>query len=211
MTLPPLNAAAMPTLIVGTTVIAAVALARRCWRHGCAAIGVVGGTLGGAEVLHHNLPRPDLVNAPHGLTEGSFPSGHVAIAAGLALGAALVVSPRIRPYIAAVGMLWLAFTAGAVQTLGWHRPSDTLGAALLACACYSLVARLLPPAPEQGITLRPRTLPTIALALSAAVALAASARVDSATTPLPFAAAAFLCAALLWFTAAERPTRRAMR
>ncbi|MEU8517339.1 phosphatase PAP2 family protein [Kitasatospora sp. NPDC048722] len=209
--LPPLDFTALPTLVVGTAVIVAVTLLRRCWWEGCAAIGVVVVTFGGTEVLGKGvLPRPDLVDAPAMLTAASFPSGHVAVPAGLVLGTALVASPRIRPYVTAAGMLWLAVTAGAVQALYHHRPSDVLGATLLACACHSFATRLLPSA-APGVTRRPRARSAIALVLSAAGALAAGARDDSVTGPLVFAAAAFLCAALLGYTAAEGPARTARR
>ncbi|MFE4335595.1 phosphatase PAP2 family protein [Streptomyces sp. NPDC056831] len=209
--LPPLEQSAMPTLLVGIAVIAAVTLVRRCWWQGCAATGIVMVTLGSKELTRMILPRPDLVDARVSLIEPSFPSGHVAIPAGLALGAVLVASPRIRPYVIAAGMLWLAVTAGAVLATYHHRPSDVLGSTLLACACYGLAARLLPPADAPGITRRPRALPATALALSAAGALVAGARDDSVTQSLVFAAAAFLCAALFWFTTAEGPAHTARR
>lgn len=200
--LPPLDQTAMPTLVVGVVVLAAVTVVRRCWRQGCAAIGVVVGTLGSKEFARTVLPRPDLVDAHLSLTEASFPSGHVAVPAGLALGAALVASPRVRPYVTAVGMVWLAVTAGAVLATYHHRPSDVLGSTLLACACYSLAARFLPPADAPGVTWRPRALPAVALVLATAGALVAGARDDSVTQSLVFAAAAFLCVALVWFSTA---------
>jgi len=208
--LPPLADTALPTLVVGLALIVAVTLVRRCWWPGLAATGVVMVTFGGAEVLSKVvLPRPDLVGAPGMLTAVSFPSGHVAIPAGLTLGAALIASPRLRPYVITVGMLWLAFTAAAVQATYQHRPSDVLGATLLACACYSLAARLLRPVAAPDATQRPRALPATALALSAAGGLAVGARSDSVAQSLVFAAAAFLCAALLWYTAAGGPVRTA--
>ncbi|MFF4249112.1 phosphatase PAP2 family protein [Streptomyces sp. NPDC001822] len=212
--LPPLDDTAMTTLAVGMAVIAVVTLVRRCWWHGCAATGVAVVTLGGTEMLSKVLlPRPDLIDAPDVLIDPSFPSGHAAIPAGLALGAVLVASPRVRPYATVAGMLWLAVAAGAVQATYQHRPSDVLGAALLACACYCLAAGLLPPAAAPGITRGPRALPAVALALSAAGALAAGAREDSVTQSLVFAAAAFLCAALFWFIAGAgtAPTARRTR
>ncbi|MEW2489959.1 phosphatase PAP2 family protein [Streptomyces sp. NPDC048411] len=209
--MPPLEQTAMPTLLVGIAVIAAVTLVRRCWWQGCAATGIVMVTLGSKELARMILPRPDLVDAHVSLIEPSFPSGHVAIPAGLALGATLVASPRIRPYATAAGMLWLAVSAGAVQATYHHRPSDVLGSTLLACACYSLAVRLLPPAAAPGVTRRPRALPAVALALSAAGALVAGARDDSVTQSLVFAAAAFLCAALFWFTTAEGSAHTARR
>ncbi|WP_078855613.1 phosphatase PAP2 family protein [Streptomyces sp. NRRL F-5065] len=206
--LPPLEQTAMPTLLVGLAVIAVVTVVRRSWWRGCAAIGIVIATVGSKELTRMALPRPDLVDAHVSLIEPSFPSGHVAIPAGLALGAVFVASPRVRPYLTTVGVLWLAVTAGAVQATYHHRPSDVLGSTLLACAWYSLAARLLPPAGAPGLVRRPAALPAVALALSAVGALLAGARDDSVTQSLVFAAAAFLCAALLWSTAAEWPARR---
>ena len=205
--MPPLELTAEPTLFVGLAVIAAVALVRRCWWQGCAAIGVVLATIGGKELARTILPRPDLVDARFTLIEPSFPSGHVAVPAALVLGAALVVSPRVRPYLVTVGMLWLAVTAAAVQAIGHHRPSDVLGSVLLACACYCLAARLLPPAHAPGVPRHPRALPAVALALSAVGALVAGARDDTVTRSLIHAAVAFLCTALVWPTV-QRPARR---
>ena len=206
--LPPLDQTAMPTLLVGTAALAAVVLVRRCWQRGWAALGVVVATLAGKELARMLLPRPDLVDARVSLVEASFPSGHVAIPAALALGAALVASPRLRPFLAAAGMVWLAVTAGAVQATYHHRPSDVLGSTLLACACYSLAHRLLPPAEAPGSRRRPRALAWVALPLSAAGALVAGARDDSLAQSLVFAAAALLCALLFWATTAQRPARR---
>ncbi|MFI0713157.1 phosphatase PAP2 family protein [Streptomyces inhibens] len=209
--LPPLEMSHTSTLIVGLGVIAVVTLVRRCWWQGCAAVGVVVATIAGKEVFRAVLPRPDLVNARELISESSFPSGHAIIPAALTLGVILVVSPRIRPYVITVGVVWHACIAAAVQALGHHRPSDVLGSTLLACACYSLVTWLLPTAAAPAVTRSPRALPAVALALSAAVALAAGARSDSLVRSLVDAAAAFVCAALLWYTAAEGPARIARR
>ncbi|MFE7462946.1 phosphatase PAP2 family protein [Streptomyces sp. NPDC057499] len=219
--LPPLTAE-YATIVAGIALIALVALVRRRWREGCAAVGVVVVSLVGAEALRSVLPRPDLVHAPSQLTEVSFPSGHVAIAAGLALGAALVASPRTRPYVVAAGALWLAVTAGGVQALYWHRPSDALGATLLACACYALATRLLPPTAQPTgqstvpLAARPSrpaagtrsgALSAVALAVAAIGAVLGSAREDALARPLVFAAAAFACAVLIWWTAVKRAER----
>ena len=158
---------AKPTLMVGLAVIVVLTLVRRCWRQGCAALGVVILTTGGKEVLKSTiLPRPDLVGAPENLLDQGFPSGHTAIPAALTLAAVLVVSPRIRPYVATAGVLWLACIAAASATMGGHRPSEVLGATLLACACYGLATWLLPPAAAPGATRSPRALPVITLTLA---------------------------------------------
>ncbi|MFF1309089.1 phosphatase PAP2 family protein [Streptomyces sp. NPDC058307] len=210
--LPPLDQSATPTLIVGMAVIVGVTLVRRRWWQGCAAAGVVMVTLAGTQAGKMFLPRPDLVGARVSLVDSSFPSGHTGIAAALSLGLALIASPRVRPYVMVTGMLWLTVTGGAVLATYQHRPSDVLGATLLACACYSLAARLLPPAADApGVIRRPRALPAIALALAAAGALVAGARDDSVTQSLVYAVTAFLCASLFWYTAAEGPTQTARR
>lgn len=107
---------------------------------------MIAATVGGKEIARAVLPRPDLVGARESLLETSFPSGHVAVPAALALAAVLVASPRVRPYVTAAGMLWLTVTAAAVLATYHHRPSDVLGTTLLACACHLLATRLLPPA-----------------------------------------------------------------
>ncbi|WP_055531066.1 phosphatase PAP2 family protein [Streptomyces graminilatus] len=204
--MPPLEQSAMPTLIVGMAVIVVVTLVRKCWWHGCAAAAVVMVTVAGTQAGKTYLPRPDLVGARVSLVDPSFPSGHVGIAAALSLGLALVASPRVRPYALVSGMLWLAVTGGAVLATYHHRPSDVLGTTLLACACYSLAARSLPPAAHApGDVRRPRALPAVALALAAVGALVAGARDDSVTQSLVYAATAFLCASLFWITTADGP------
>ncbi|WP_164987407.1 phosphatase PAP2 family protein [Propioniciclava flava] len=69
---------------------------------------------------------------PH--LSNSFPSGHAALAWGATC--ALVLAPRtwlrgLALPVAAVGSLLISI---GVVAAGWHRPSDVLGAALLAAA-----------------------------------------------------------------------------
>ncbi|MFH8807967.1 phosphatase PAP2 family protein [Streptomyces hygroscopicus] len=210
--LPPMELSAKPTVVVGLAVIVVLTLVRRCWWPGCAALGIVILTTGGKEVLKSNLPRPDLVGAPENLLDQGFPSGHTAIPAALTLAAVLVVSPRIRPYVATVGVLWLACIAAASATMGGHRPSEVLGATLLACACYGLATWLLPPAAAPGATRStPRALPVITLTLALAIALASGARNDTLTRSLVSGATGFICAALVWYAAVGRPAHTARR
>jgi membrane-associated phospholipid phosphatase len=202
----------LPPLTRGTAVLAAavvlivaVTVIRRCWREGVSAVAIVVVTFGAAEALHAVLPRPSLRPAPPALTGASFPSGSVAIAAGVALGVAVVSSPRARPYVAAVGAIWIAVIAASVQAFYWHRPSDVLGATLLACACHATATGLLAPVG----TRRLRALPPLALA--AAGALLASTREDSVARPLVFAGVALACSTLVWITATGMSIRIAQR
>ncbi|GGR95365.1 phosphoesterase [Streptomyces humidus] len=210
--LPPLELSAKPTVMVGLAVIVILTLVRRCWRQGCAALGVVILTTAGKEVLKSTiLPRPDLVGAPENLLDQGFPSGHTAIPAALTLAAVLVVSPRIRPYVATAGVLWLACIAAASATMGGHRPSEVLGATLLACVFYGLATWLLPSAAAPAATRSPRALPVVTLTLALAVALVSGARNDTLTRSLVSAATAFICAALVWYAAVGRPAHTARR
>ena len=62
----------------------------------------------------------------------SWPSGHSTAAAALAMCAALVSPPRLRPLVAVLGFLfWLAI-AFSLLMLAWHMPSDVLGGYLMA-------------------------------------------------------------------------------
>ncbi|MET7362528.1 phosphatase PAP2 family protein [Streptomyces sp. NPDC005562] len=209
--LPPLELSAQPTVLVGLAVIVVLTLVRRCWRQGCAALGVALLAIGGKEVFKSTVPRPDLVGAPENLLDQGFPSGHTVIPAALTLAAVLVVSPRIRPYVATAGVLWLACIAAATATMGGHRPSEVLGATLLACACYGLATWLLPPAAAPGAMRSPRTLHVVALASALIVAVVSGARPDTLTRSLVSAATAFLCAALVWYAAVGWPAHAARR
>ncbi|MGW2620757.1 phosphatase PAP2 family protein [Streptomyces sp. NPDC001500] len=209
--LPPLELSAKPTLVAGLTFIVVLTLVRRCWRQGFAALGVVILTTGGKEVFKSTMPRPDLAGAPENLLDQGFPSGHTAIPAALTLAAVLVVSPRIRPYVASAGVLWLACIAAASATMGGHRPSEVLGATLLACVFYGLATWLLPPVAAPGATRSPRALPVITLTLALAIALVSGARNDTLTRSLVSAATAFTCAALVWYAAVGRPAHTARR
>ncbi|MFE3070811.1 phosphatase PAP2 family protein [Streptomyces sp. NPDC059247] len=201
--LPPMEQTALPTLFVGTALIAAVAVLRRRWWQGLAAVTTVVVTIGAKELVSMFLPRPDLVGAEESLIESSFPSGHAAVPVALVLGALLVVPPRVRPYLATAGMLWSVFAASGVLATYHHRSSDSLGSTLLACACYLVAARLLPERDAPASPWRPRALAPVALAGAAAVALLSGARDDSLLESLVFAAAGFLCAVLFWLTTAR--------
>lgn len=209
MPMPPMELSAEATLLVGLVVLAVLTLRRRCWWQGCAALGIVVLTAGGGEVLNEILPRPDLVNAPPNLLDQGFPSGHTAIPAALTLAAVLVVAPRIRPYVATVGVLWLACIAAACATMGGHRSSEVLGAALMACVCSALATWLLPRAVGAEPGPIPRALPAVVLTLSAALAFVCGARDDSLTRSLASGATGFVCAALVWYAAVVLPFRRA--
>ncbi|PRY20788.1 phosphatase PAP2 family protein [Pseudosporangium ferrugineum] len=193
--LPPMDVTVTPTVVAGLVVLMGVALVRRRWVAGLVGAAVVVATVGSVEVLAKAvLPRPELVGAPDMLTAASFPSGHAAVPAALTLGAALVAGPRSRPYVLTAGLVWLALTAGAVQALYDHRPSDVLGATLLGCFWYRLAVRLVPSVAPAGDGALPAW---VSLAFAAAGAVVGGMRTDSVAGPLVFAVTAFGCAVLV--------------
>ena len=92
---------------------------------------------GGVQVLKHlfGRVRPDeiLVVSDY----GSYPSGHVANAATLAV-AAVVIFPQI--WVAVVGAAWIVLMAFSRTYLHAHWLSDTLGGALIGAGAALLVA-----------------------------------------------------------------------
>lgn len=78
---------------------------------------------------HELLSRPNL-----GLSEAtmnSFPSGHTT-AAGAAMLALVLAAPRRgRPVIVVVASLLAALAGTSTIVMGWHRPSDVLGAVMV--------------------------------------------------------------------------------
>jgi membrane-associated phospholipid phosphatase len=99
------------------------------------------GTVAGAEVLKLAIPRPDLAVAGS-TVHNSFPSGHVAGAAGLVLAFMRVLPVRARWWFAVPGTAAVSAVAAATMIVNWHRFSDALGAVALASALSCLAATL---------------------------------------------------------------------
>jgi membrane-associated phospholipid phosphatase len=122
------------------------------------------------------LHRSDLVRSDSVYPGNTFPSGHTATAIACALALVVVAPPAWRGLAAVIGGSYACFTAAAVQTAGWHRPSDAIGAALLGFAAIALVAAVL--AAWRPVRIRRRVTHTpvlvlLAVAWAAAGALAA--------------------------------------
>jgi membrane-associated phospholipid phosphatase len=89
------------------------------------------------------LHRPSLVRSDALYPANTFPSGHTATAIACALALVVVSAPAWRGVAAVLAGSYAGFTAAAVQTAGWHRPSDAIGAAFLSFAAVAVVAALL--------------------------------------------------------------------
>lgn len=92
---------------------------------------------GGVQVLKHLFgrvrPEDIIVISDY----GSYPSGHVANAATLAV-AAFVIFPRV--WVAIVGAVWVVLMAFSRTYLHAHWVSDTVGGAMLGAGAVLLVA-----------------------------------------------------------------------
>jgi membrane-associated phospholipid phosphatase len=121
-----------------------------------AAVAAAIAVIGTDALKEHLLTRPTLVHSDRILTSNTFPSGHTATAIACALALIMVTRPRWRGVAAVVAGTYAWVTAAQVQTAGWHRSSDAIGAALLGFAAVAMVAALLSRWRPIGYVGRPR-------------------------------------------------------
>jgi membrane-associated phospholipid phosphatase len=134
-----LHVVSMPSVAVAIGVLAVVAVKRsRPGLAAAAAVTVVGANVT-TQALKHWLDRPDFLGRGYA---NSFPSGHVTVVASLAAGALLVSARRAQPAVAVAGAAVTAVTAVATVALGWHRPSDVVGAVGVVAAWTLLAAAI---------------------------------------------------------------------
>jgi membrane-associated phospholipid phosphatase len=117
---------ALETIDIGSVVVVTLVIALVARRRALAAVGVVVLSIGSVELLKT-------------LRGDTFPSGHVAVAASLGLALALAVPATVRPLVQLVGAAYAAGVALAVVLLGWHYPSDAVGAFCVAGFWTSLL------------------------------------------------------------------------
>ncbi|MFT3715708.1 MAG: hypothetical protein QM774_07110 [Gordonia sp. (in: high G+C Gram-positive bacteria)] len=131
----------LPLLLAAGVILAIVCTARRSWLLFLHACVLVFGTTVLAIGLKNGLPRPAFgVGAPL----NSFPSNTVAAFTATALALAAVAAPRYRRFVFRIGALVVIVVGVMVIALQWHRPSDVLGAILLAAAVAALTEAVLP-------------------------------------------------------------------
>ncbi|MCE7003670.1 phosphatase PAP2 family protein [Kibdelosporangium philippinense] len=126
-----------PALFVGTLIVVCViGLGRRVIRRTVVAVVLMVVAAALAQLLKVGLARPDLAQQiPY--TDNSFPSGHVTVAAICVFAVLLVVPGRAQWFVAVPGFVWVGAVGISTLVAGWHRPSDFLGAVLLAASCYA--------------------------------------------------------------------------
>lgn len=179
-----LDAMSVAAIAVAVVVIAVIALARGRVLLTVAVTGFVAGATVTTQILKYGLHRPDFGVDPERASAGnSFPSGHATVAMSVAIALVLVLPSRVRGVAALAGAAYAAVAGVATMTLGWHRPSDVIGAALVAGAWAAAAGLLLVLAQGRDVHVREGAARpwTVALLLvGAAVLLAAAAgAVDS--------------------------------
>lgn len=122
--------------------IVAVALLRRSPARAVGAAVLVAGANITTQAIKAHYDRPDLVSGGPAV-EGAFPSGHVTVAMSLAMGLVLVAPASFRWAAAVIGCVYAAGVGVAVIALDWHRPSEVVGAYLVAVGWTAAVACLV--------------------------------------------------------------------
>jgi len=115
---------------VATVAIVSVALVRRRpWLAGMAGVVLIGASAT-TQALKVLTADPRLASSMTGghVDAASWPSGHATAAMAMALCAVLVVPSRWRAPVLALGGVFTMAVGYSVLVLGWHLPSDVLGA-----------------------------------------------------------------------------------
>lgn len=93
---------------------------------------VVGANLTTQVIKHFVLTR-DALGPGIEITPNSFPSGHTTLAAS-AMVALVLASGRARAVLAPLGAAWTVAAGLGTLVVGWHRPSDVVGAIAVVAA-----------------------------------------------------------------------------
>jgi membrane-associated phospholipid phosphatase len=117
--------------ILWGVVLLAIALRRRRPRVALAVGLVLGLAPLTAETLKPLLAHPHAWVGGDWVTAASWPSGHATAATALAMCAVLVAPRRLRPTVAALGVVFAACVGFSLLVLAWHLPSDVLGGYLV--------------------------------------------------------------------------------
>lgn len=141
---------------IGVGVVCAACLVTRCsTRMTVAALAVACGPGVAAVMLKAFLIRP--ASWSDFASHNSFPSGTVAGLAGIAAALGYLAADRPRRALAAAAWLGVGLVSLIVIRAHWHRPSDVVGAVLLALGAWAVASGLCPR--ESARVTRPRGVP----------------------------------------------------
>ena len=136
-----LLAVSVGSMLLATGIVVAATAVLHGGRHALIGAVAAGTVVAGAELLKLALGRPDFLT---GASANSFPSGHVAAVAGLAVALMIALPKALRwPVAVLVAAPAVGFTGLATIVLLWHRPSDVVGSVLLAVMVSALATPLL--------------------------------------------------------------------
>jgi membrane-associated phospholipid phosphatase len=133
-------------------VACAVGLLRGRPRAVLAAVLVVVGANLTTQLLKALLAHPRVKLAIGGdpFEPNTFPSGHTTAAASIAVAYAFVAPARLRSAVMALGAGFALAVGCSVVVVGWHYPSDVLGAYLVvACWGFGVLAAMRAIAPRR--------------------------------------------------------------
>jgi membrane-associated phospholipid phosphatase len=128
------NLGDLAALLILLAAVAAIGLRLGRRREVLAAVVVVAGANLTTQLLKTTLEHARHKAFEHGIElpwPNSFPSGHTTAAASIGVALLLVVPAGYRLGAAVVGLLLTAAVGSSVIVLGWHYPSDLLGALLV--------------------------------------------------------------------------------
>jgi membrane-associated phospholipid phosphatase len=166
---------ALDAVDVVLALVLVVAVARRRLARALAAAFVVGLSVGSAELLKATLPHP-------AFRPPTYPSGHVSVAVSLGLALVICVPATARLLAALAGSLYAAGIALAVVVLGWHYPSDAVGAFCVAGFWASVAVAVLPT--RVGLTRGGAVVAGVAAVLAVVVAVLVAGRHPEAAAAL---------------------------
>lgn len=138
-----LDVVGLGSLTVAIAVLVGIAAVRRRGALALAVAVIIVGANATTQILKAVLPAssgPGIAGLP---PTNSFPSGHATIAMSIAVTLVLVTPARLRWLSALLGSGYAAATGVAVLTVGWHRPSDAVGAWLVVGAWTGIVLAFL--------------------------------------------------------------------
>ncbi len=132
------------SLVMGTLVVAVIALVQRRPRLAlAAAVAIVGANITTQLLKEIVLDRTDLLGGLFYPLPNSFPSGHATAAASVAVGLLLVVPPLLRAPSVIVSGIVVAIVGTSTLVAGWHRMADAVGGVFVATAWGAGLGALL--------------------------------------------------------------------
>jgi membrane-associated phospholipid phosphatase len=182
-----------PFAVATVAIVTVAILRRRPWLAGMAGVVLIGANAT-TQALKMLTAEPRLASAMTGghVDAASWPSGHATAAMTMALCALVVVPSRWRALVLALGVFTIA-VGYSVLVLGWHLPSDVLGAFCVASAWTLLGITAATTLERRQVRARPPRLHA-ALGPAAAAGVAVAAALAGAALARPDAALAYAAA-----------------